>query len=691
MAMRTGTADDMDQSNRGGRRTPGTVVGWVLPVLFLATCAPVANAEETAWLDALDLAQVRQGWGKAQANRSMRGKPLSIGGKKFDRGVGTHADSKLWVVLDGGAGRFLASVGVDDAAGGDGSVVFQIKADGRRLFDSGVMRCGDAAKAVDLALAGVTNLLLLVTDAGDGKTSDHGNWAEARFVVDGARPATAAGPLAPREEPFVLTPGPGPAPKINGPLVYGCRPGNPFIYRIPATGERPIAFSAEGLPEGLRLDAARGIVTGALRGRGEYAVTFHAKNGRGEARRAFRIICGDKIALTPTMGWNHWYAHYNRITDAMMREAADIMVSSGMADAGYQYVSIDDCWMNAPEFPDPKRVGPLRDEKGDIVPNQYFPDMKGLADYIHAKGLKAGIYTSPGPLTCGKFSGSYGHEERDARKFAEWGYDLLKYDWCSYTQVAGGKRDEWGLDVLQKPYRLMGDILRQVPRDIVFNLCQYGMGEVWKWGAEIGGHSWRTAGDLGFELDRVFEVALKNAEHREWNRPGAWNDPDYIQIGYVGDARVEAQGGRGMPKACPISPSEQYSFMSLWCLMAAPLFYSGDMTRLDEFTLNVLCNTELIEVNQDPVGQCARVVMLGEDTFAMVKDMADGSKAVGLFNQGYFPAEVSATWGALGIEGAWRARDLWRQKDLGVPPGRHAAKLAARGCFVMRLWKEGKE
>lgn len=659
-------------------------------LLALVTSTALACAGETVWLDSLDLSQVRQGWGKAQANKAIRGKALTIAGEKFARGVGTHAESKLWVTLDGRAERFLASVGVDGAAGSQGSVTFEVRGDGKKLFDSGVMRCGDAAKAVDVPLAGVANLFLLVTDGGDGKTSDHGNWAGARIVFAGTVPAAAAGPSGPKEEPYILTPRPGPAPKINGPLVYGCRPGNPFIYRIPTTGERPIAFAAVGLPEGLTLDAAQGIVTGVVRDRGEYAVTFRVTNGHGEAKRAFRILCGDKIALTPTMGWNHWYAHYNRITDAMMREAADIMVRSGMADAGYQYVSIDDCWMNAPEFPDPKRVGPLRDEKGDIVPNQYFPDMKGLADYIHARGLKAGIYTSPGPLTCGKFSGSYGHEEQDARKFTEWGYDLLKYDWCSYSRVVGGKREEWGVDVLQKPYRLMGEILKRLPRDIVYNLCQYGMGEVWRWGEEVGGHSWRTSGDLGFELDRVFEVALKNAEHREWNRPGAWNDPDYIQIGYIGRAREEGPGQHGMPKPCPISPSEQYAFMSLWCLMASPLFYSGDMTRLDEFTLNVLCNTELIEVNQDALGECARVVVLGEETFAMVKDMADGSKAVGLFNKGYFPAEVCATWGALGISGNWRARDLWRQRDLGVPPGQFAAKLPARGCFVMRLRKEGE-
>lgn len=646
--------------------------------LALALGAGLARAEETIWLDGMDLSHMRQGWGKPQVNRAIRGKPLSIGGVTFKRGVGTHAESKLWVVLDGGAGKYNASVGVDDAAGESGSVVFKVKGDGRTLFDSGKMRCGDAAKTIDIPLDGVTNLLLLVTDAGDGTTSDHGNWADARFTISGKEASTASSPSGPKEEPIILTPKPSPEPKINGPAIYGCRPGSPVIYRIPATGQRPMTFAAENLPSGLSLDAAAGIITGSIREKGEHRVTFLAKNGRGECKRQLKIVCGEKIALTPTMGWNHWYAHYNRITDKMMRDAADIMVSSGMADVGYQYVSIDDCWMNAPQHADPLRVGPLRDENGDILANRHFPDMKGLTDYIHAKGLKAGIYTSPGPLTCAKFAGSYGREKQDAEKFAAWGFDLLKYDWCSYGQIAGGDKS---LAALQKPYRLMGGILKALPRDIVFNLCQYGMGEVWKWGEEIGGHSWRTAGDLGFELDRVFEVALVNAEHREWNRPGAWNDPDYIQIGWVGNAR-----GMGEPRPFPITPSEQYSFMSLWCLMASPLFYSGDVTRLDEFTLNVLCNSEMIDVNQDELGECARVVMLGEEIFAMVKNMADGSRAVGLFNQGQFPAEVSVKWADLGIKGKWRARDLWRQKDMGMIAAEYTTRLPRRGCFVMRIW-----
>jgi alpha-galactosidase len=215
------------------------------------------------------------------------------------------------------------------------------------------------------------------------------------------------------------------------------------------------------------------------------------------------------------------------------------------------------------------------------------------------------------------------------------------------------------------------------------------MGNVWEWGEEVGGQSWRTAGDLGYELNRIFEVALKNAEHSKYSHPGSWNDPDYLQIGYTG-----ARGAGGKLKPFPVSPDEQYAFMSLWCLMASPLFYSGDMSQLDAFTLGVLCNPEVIEVDQDPLGQCARVVKLSGSgtgfqpvsTFAMVKDMEDGSKAVGLFNRGQTEAAVTAKLSDLGLDGAWRVRDLWRQKDVGEAQKEIQAQLSRHGGAMFRLW-----
>ena len=478
----------------------------------------------------------------------------------------------------------------------------------------------------------------------------------------------------------IYTPRPKPQPRINGPLVYGCRPGHPFLYRIPCQGERPISFKVKGLPPEMKLDPSTGIITGTVPQKGEYDVSIVARNSTGTDKRKLKIIAGDKLALTPTMGWNHWYAHYDRITDKMMREAADVMISSGMADVGYDYVNIDDCWMNAPKHNDPKRVGPLRDDKGDIIPNKYFPDMKGLTDYIHSKGLKAGIYTSPGTLTCGGFTGAWQHEEQDARQFATWGFDFLKYDWCSYGRIAGKDKS---LEAYQKPYRQMGKILKSLDRDMVFNLCQYGMGDVWKWGGEVDGHSWRTSGDLGFELDRIFDVALKNSEHRQYSKPGEWNDPDYIQIGWIGTAKK-----MGIPELNPMSAPMQYAYMSLWSLMAAPLIYSGDMSKLDEFTLNVLCNPEVIEVNQDPLGECGLVIKQTDDRLLMIKNLADGSKAVGLFNRGKSTAEVTVNWSELELSGKQSVRDLWHQKIMGVFNQKFSAMVPSNGVVMVKIGKK---
>lgn len=491
-----------------------------------------------------------------------------------------------------------------------------------------------------------------------------------------------AGVALAAEEKIILTPKPGPGPRIHGPKIYGCRPGKPFLYRIPCTGQRPMRFTAANLPASLKLDPASGIIRGqAPSARGEYPVKLKARNARGSAERTFKIVVGDTLALTPPMGWNHWYTHYTRITDQLMREAADVMISSGMADAGYQYVNIDDCWMVKPDSTDPMLGGPPRGPDGAMLPNKHFPDMKALTDYIHAKGLKAGLYTSPGPLTCARFAGSYEREEIDGRRFAEWGFDFLKYDWCSYGKIV----PKPSLDDRKKPYALMGAILQRLDRDIVFNLCQYGAGEVWKWGAEVGGHCWRTTGDVGLEkasrLPGFYRVGLSNAQHHEYAGPGRWNDPDYLIIGYAGDARNQ----QAPPKLVPLTANEQYTYMSMWSVMAAPLFFSGLMGQLDDFTLNVLCNHEVIDINQDSLGKQARILRQSDDELVLAKPLDDGSYAVGLFNLSEDGRSLKISAQELGWSGKFRARDVWRQKNLGTFSGGYATTVGRHGVALIRL------
>jgi alpha-galactosidase len=538
---------------------------------------------------------------------------------------------------------------VDDAAEGPGAVVFKIYGDGRKIFDSGKIQSGMAAIPVEVKLRGIQSLVLMVGEAGQGVRFGHANWAEARFEVQGIAPRPTAPPA---EEPVMLTPPPPPVPRINGPRVYGCRPGHPFLYRIPCTGQRPIQFSAANLPAGLQL--RDGIITGIAPVAGEYRVGLHAQNAHGHATAPFRIVSGDRLALTPPMGWNDWYTHGAKVTEATMREAADALVTSGMADCGYDYCNVDDGWTNG-----------------------HFPDMGALADYIHARGLKFGIYSSPGPKTCAGFPGSHGREAEHARQFAAWGCDFLKYDFCTYWEVMPGKSTE---DFIA-PYRLMGRLLREQPRDIVFNLCQYGMANVWEWAAEIGGHCWRTTGDVGMEpnaaLPGFYKVALTTAKLAAYAGPGRWNDPDYLMLGKCGDAQY--------------TPNEQYSYMSLWALMAAPLFFSGDMCQLDAFTLNILCNHEILAVNQDELGTQARIVRHTDEELVLAKPLADGRVAVGLFNLGEVTQPVRVTWdeldsctGILPVQHR-RVRDLWRQREVGEHDTGFEASVGRHGVAVVLI------
>ena len=490
-------------------------------------------------------------------------------------------------------------------------------------------------------------------------------------------PSTAAS-----EEAVILTPAPSPSPRVNGPRVFGVGPGSPFLYRIPATGERPMAFSAENLPSGLTLDPVTGIISGAIAERGEFAVTLKAANRLGAAARDFKIVCGDTLALTPHLGWNSWYVWENHVTDAIMRAAADAMIETGLADHGFMYVNIDDCWAMKPGTDDPTLQGEPRDKSGKVNSNPRFPDMKALTDHIHAKGLKAGIYTSPGPLTCAGHIGAWEHEAQDVERFVEWGFDFLKYDWCSYGKIAKDK----SLEEYQKPYRLISGILAKQSRDIVLNFCQYGMGDVWNWGKEVGGNSWRTAGDLGGSFEKIGEALFRDgfdlyaekslADH---GGPGGWNDPDYLLIGYLSN-------WKGATVPTPLTPNEQYSHVSLWCLLAAPLILSGDITRLDDFTLNLLTNDEVIDVDQDPLGKPGRRAAKNGDLEVWSRPMADGSLAVGLFNRGEGLKVITADWQDLGLRGPQRVRDLWRQKDVGTADGKFEAAVGRHGVVLVRMW-----
>ncbi len=486
--------------------------------------------------------------------------------------------------------------------------------------------------------------------------------------------------------PELRTPKAPAAPRINGPVVYGARPAHPFLYRIPCTGIRPMHFSAAGLPPSLTLDRNTGIISGSTpEAPGNYPVTLKAVNSRGRVTRSFMIVVGNRLGLTPQMGWNGWYTLYERPADADIRKAADAMIASGMSEYGYQFVDIDDGWARKPGSSDEALGDPIRNSDGTIRPNVRFPNMSSLTAYIHSLGLKAGIYSGPGPLTCAGLEASYEHEDTDARQYSSWGFDLLKYDWCGYSKVVKDK----SLPELQKPYIKMSSLLEKQDRDIVLNMCQYGMGDVWKWGRQAGGMSWRTTDDLGVakgsSLPGFYTVGLANAALDAYAGPGGWNDPDYILIGTVGDANHSDLAAQ----PTPLKPEEQYSYMSMWALMASPLFFSGDMTKLDDFTVNILCNSEVIDIDQDKMGRQGKVIRKNQQELVLAKPLADGSVAVGLFNLSEGPLTISIDWKDVARSGKLAVRDVWRQHDIGSFADGFKSQVAAHDVVLVRLIKPG--
>jgi alpha-galactosidase len=357
-----------------------------------------------------------------------------------------------------------------------------------------------------------------------------------------------------------------------------------------------------------------------------------------------------EVARTPPMGWNSWNLFACKVTDAVVRAQADAMATNGMKAAGYTYINIDDCWEGT------------RDAQGNIRTNDKFPDMKALADYVHSKGLKLGIYSSPGPQTCAKFEGSYQHEEQDARTWAAWGIDYLKYDWCSARQV-------YQQSEMPVVYKKMGDALKKTGRPIVFSLCQYGLDKVWEWGPSVGGNLWRTTDDIKPNIESIISLGFGQQHGLErFAGPGHWNDPDMLEVG----------NGR-------LSLDENRLHMSLWCLLSAPLLAGNDLSQVKPEILEILTNPEVVALDQDLLGVQGHRVWQEGPIDVWVKPLADGGRAVGLFNKGESVNEVTVLLRELGIADGVQVRDLWARRDLDTVRNSFTAKVPRHGVVLVKM------
>ena len=364
-----------------------------------------------------------------------------------------------------------------------------------------------------------------------------------------------------------------------------------------------------------------------------------------------------EVAPTPPMGWNSWNHFRNKVEDATIRAQADAMVSSGMRDAGYVYVNIDDTWQGE------------RDATGVIHPNSKFPDMKALADYVHSKGLKLGIYSSPGAKTCAKFEGSLGHEEQDAKTYAAWGVDYLKYDLCGLReQMKAAPSPEAAHQIMVDAYIKMRDALRRTGRPIVYSLCQYGNDAVWRWGRDVGGNLWRTTGDISDRYASMSQIGFSQAGLARFAGPGHWNDPDMLEVG---------NGG--------MNTEEYRTHMSLWAILAAPLLAGNDLQTMTPETLSLLTNREVIAIDQDKAGEQGDRVWVEGPIEIWVRRLADRSKAVGVFNRHPSPMTTSVDFSKLGFSAPVHATDVWLNKDLGAISAPYRVEIPGHGVVLLRV------
>ena len=698
----------------------GAFAAMVVAVLVMCGCKGLdvgMHGTKVVAVDSFDLSFASCGLGKTvRTKAAVDGSPMSVAGVVCTNGFGTRPESAVAFSTNGKVLAFDALVGIDDSAKmarlagsyGQPTARFRVWADDKILFDSGDCKLGQKPLQVHVKLLGVKEIVLETTSGGPWTAFEGSNadWLDARFTVG------EGGKVEPVTEPSryaqlgILTPTEKPEPRINGADIWGVRPGHEVIFRVATSGRRPMKFSAAGLPAGVTLDE-KGVLRGiAPTEAGNYDIAVTAENAKGRATRTIRLAVGETIALTPPMGWNSWNTLCYRLTQEKVTAAAKALDESGLADHGWAYVNLDDWWEMNNDTTDPRKrdelrkrdfggredvIGPARDADGRILPNRSFPDMKGMVDGIHALGLKAGIYSSPGPLTCGKCEGSCGHELQDAESWAEWGFDYVKYDWCSYREIfkketgLGYDRDKKAYEDLSvresyiKPYRLMGDCLKRQNRDIVYSLCQYGMAHVETWGDAVGAQCYRSADDLK-DTWPWLEISLDghiNAEHWRYNRPGFWADPDMLVVGQ--------QYSFGCDHPTFLTPNEQYTHVSLWAMVGSPLLIGCDITTMDAFTRNLLVNDEVIAVSQDRLGKTARRIRHVDAESVWMRPLTGGFTAVALVNRSPVSREIRISFEELGFTGECWVKDLWRQKCEGKHSGFYAVTVPPHATKLLKM------
>ena len=654
--------------------------------LFFLIASTTSQAQKTnqIWLDDLDIPAFSDGIPGVSTKASASGEPIQLGGVKYSRGLGISQIGLMVFQLDGNATQFSAIVGADDNANKATETNIFILGDKKILFESGPMKVGDVPKKININLTGVKRFGILVkTEASSQKF--YSDIANAQFtMLENKMPQ----PIANDGERYILTPAVAKTPRINSPKIFGAKPGNPFLFTVVATGESPISYSVDHLPNGLTIDSKTGIITGVLNKKGTYLVTMKANNNFGAAQKQLTIKIGDTISLTPPIGWNGWNSWARLIDREKVIASANAMVNMGLSKHGWTYINIDDGWQ-----------GYRTANNYALQPNKKFPDFKGMIDEIHSKGLKLGLYSTPWITSYAGFGGGssnfedgalpdsiinnkrsfryigkYRFEKQDAIQMAQWGVDYLKYDWR--IELGSAER--------------MSEALKKSGRDIIYSLSNSApFSQVKDW-ARIS-EAWRTGPDIRDSWLSLYVSAFTLDKWGPYGGPGHWNDPDMMILGNV------TTGAKLHPTR--LTPNEQYSHVSLFSLLAGPILIGCPIEQLDAFTLNLLSNDEVIEVNQDPLGKSARLVLEEQGVQVWLKQLEDGAYAVGIFNTADFgktpasyfrwedeqAANYTLDFNKLKLKGLFNVRNVWTQKEVAANAKSFKATVPHHGVVLLKL------
>ncbi len=649
-----------------------------LPAMSQVTVNPPVSDDENdiALLGDMDVSKTICGWGDGNvANKTWANRPITLRDTVYTSGVGTHATSQIIVKLNG-ATRFCCRVGVDDEVreaasenAQEGVANYKVILRGENNFtqvvQEGTITALDATSVlIDVDTNG-WKYLILEADAGEKTWSDHVDWANAYFEYF-AKAATA---------PYIVS-AEEIASKLNCATTVFSQPGVRFMHKIKASSAEA-TLSAENLPAGLSWNAERKLVEGTIAEEGVYTYDIViTQDGESSTEPVSLTVSSDLQQPVPFMGWLSWNVYKGDINESKIKATADAMVRHNLNDLGYRYLCIDDNWHASAR------------ETGTNKP-QYsttkFPSgLKSLTDYAHDLGLKIGIYSDAAEQTCNQEFGSFGYEEIDAKQYAEWGFDLLKYDYCYAPS---------DMETARNRYKIMGEALKNSGRNILFYMCEWGVRDPWKWASETGATCWRATYDSrdtwdagGYDGSKCGAIqAIDIMKHiPAYAGVNRFNDADMMCVGLYGKGGPSSEFGSYLG----MSLTEYKSQFAMWCMFASPLTISFDITgEIPQQDLDIITNEELIAINQDRMGQQADLIVSNSNYEIYSKDLENGDIAVAVLNRSASTRDVTIDFSLLPLESGkkYKLRDLWAHEDVGEHQDEYTVTAASHETRVFRV------